>query len=165
MAARAVRIEDEQGIPPTPETARKRRDDIIEDLRKRKKLWAEHENAALEIRTVWEAIGRGLFPRAVSLDAAIRPPKGTRYKDFLGRMTDSEMAMWRNNYTPWKAIESNILVTVGRGTRAQMVFDIVVENFQLRQVEMGYGMRHGTAVTELRESLHNYAEIAGWVRR
>lgn len=149
---------------PTPETAAKLRRDLVRRLAEEGRLGREQVRAALEVRRVWEAFGRGLFP-ATSVFSPVVGRKGrAMFADPVERLTRAEEAAWRLRYRPW-AREMAVTVAAGaiRTTRLQLILDVVVDNHGLRQVEGWYRMRHGSAVEHVRAALHRYAEIAGWV--
>lgn len=151
-------------VPPTPETVSKLRQDVIGRLFREGRLREEHVRASKEVREVWEAIGRTLFPTAGAVDGPRQFHLAATARDPIQRMSDAEEAMWRRHYRPW-ADEMSLPVVTGtvRVSRLQVVLDIAVDNHGLRQVEAWYRMRHGLAFEYLRASLHRYAELAGWV--
>ena len=128
------------------------------------RLGGEQVRAALEIRRVWEAFGRGLFPAAGSIAPRAGRKRHAMFCDPIERLTPEEESAWRLRYRPW-AREMAVTVAAGaiRTTRLQLILDIVIDNHGLRQVEGWYRMRHGGAVEHIRAALHRYAEIAGWV--
>ena len=153
-----------EDIGPTPETAGKLRHDIVERLAREGRLGREQVRTALEIRRVWEAFGRGLFPAARPIALIAERRKHAMFSDPIDRLTPEEETAWRLRYRPW-AREMAVTVAAGviRTTRLQLILDIVIDNHGLREVEGWYRMRHGGAVEHIRAALHRYAEIAGWV--
>ena len=153
-----------EDIGPTPETAGKLRHDIVERLAREGRLGGEQVRAALEIRRVWEALGRGLFPAARPIAPIAERRKRAMFSDPIDRLTPEEETAWRLRYRPW-AREMAVTVAAGviRTTRLQLILDIVIDNHGLREVEGWYRMRHGGAIEHIRAALHRYAEIAGWV--
>ena len=149
---------------PTPETAAKLRRDIVVRLAQEGRLDREQVAAALEVRRVWEAFGRGLFPATNTLAPVAGRRKQAMFIDPIDRLTRQEEAAWRLRYRPW-AREMAVTVAAGaiRTSRLQLILDIVVDNHGLREVEGWYRMRHGGAIEHIRAALHRYAEIAGWV--
>ena len=149
---------------PTPETVRKLRRDIVVRLAQEGRLGGEQVRAALEIRRVWEAFGRGLFPATRVLAPIADRKRHAMFADPIDRLTEEEENAWRLRYRPW-AREMAVTVAAGaiRTTRLQLILDVVVDNHGLREVEGWYRMRHGGAVEHIRAALHRYAEIAGWV--
>ena len=155
---------DPRETGPTPETVRKLRCDIVARLARDGRLGAEQTRAALEVRRVWEAFGRGLFPASRPVAPLAQRRRRAMFTDPVDRLTPAEESAWRLRYRPW-AREMAVTVAAGaiRTTRLQLVLDVVIDNHGLRQVEGWYRMRHGTAVEHIRAALHRYAEIAGWV--
>ena len=149
-------------VCPTPETLIKLRRDVIGRLETKGKLRSEHVRAAKEIRRIWEAFGRGLFP-GIS-DVPRQKHCRSVAVDVLDRLNDIEEIIWRTRYRPW-AKETSVDIVAGavRVSRLQLVLDIVVDNYGLRQVEGWYRLRHGLALGHLRDSLNRYAVLAGWV--
>ena len=146
---------------PTPETAAKLRRDIVVRLAQEGRLGREQVAAALEVRRVWEAFGRG--PRTRWRRSPVAASRRL-FIDPIDRLTRQEEAAWRLRYRPW-AREMAVTVAAGaiRTSRLQLILDIVVDNHGLREVEGWYRMRHGGAIEHIRAALHRYAEIAGWV--
>ena len=151
------REKQESSIPPTPETMRKLREDAIVRLVRKGHLLPHHQAAALEIRSVHEAVGRGMFARSSYSPAAGRSPRRHTARDFADRMSSRERHNWERHYIPWSH-EMAVAVAAGMaGTRwMQLVTDIVVDNHAIRAVEDRYGLRHGTAVRYLVEALERY---------
>ena len=149
---------------PTPETLRKLRRDIVARLARDGRLGGEQVRAALEIRRVWEAFGRGLFPATRPVAPLAQRRRRAMFTDPIDRLTPAEELAWRLRYRPW-AREMAVTVAAGavRTTRLQLILDVVIDNHGLRQVEGWYRMRHGSAVEHVRAALHRYAELAGWV--
>ena len=160
---RQPEVRDEQGVSPTAQTRAKCRVDVVLKLNQSGRLWNEHLDAALEIRSVFEAFGRGLHPSAVALDSPGSQPKRARFRTPLDRMSRTEWETWRKNYVPWSKAEGRVII--GRGeTRLRLTIDIVADNLGLRAIEQFYGIRHGRAYASLRASLHQYGVLAGWLR-
>jgi hypothetical protein len=160
---RGGELPSQEQIEPTAQTVAKLRRDVVERLRQEGRLSEEQARAALEIRRVWEAFGRGLFPRTRDLDRPRRPHRGI-FDDPVERLTDSEERAWRLRYRPWaREMSVEIVAGVVRVSRLQLVLDIVVDNFGIRQVEGWYRLRHGQAYDYVRSALARYGEIAGWV--
>ena len=149
---------------PTPETVRKLRRDIVTRLAREGRLSREQVRAAFEIRRVWEAFGRGLFPASRGFAPLAERKRHAMFSHPVDRLTPEEETAWRLRYRPW-AREMAVTVAAGaiRTTRLQLILDIVIDNHGLREVEGWYRMRHGGAVAHIGAALHRYAEIAGWV--
>lgn len=152
-------------IPPTAETVAKVRTDVINRLYSEGRLRPEHVDAALEIRRVWEAFGRGLFPGSHISDRIPQPHVKAMFMDPIDRLTPAEEIAWRRRYRPW-AREMALLIVTGtvRVSRLQLMLDVVVDNNSIRQVEGWYRMRHGMAFDHIRAALHRYCRMAGWIQ-
>jgi hypothetical protein len=169
---REPRVEEEQGYAPTPETVAKLRTDLVLRLHRQGRLTIEQFQAAEEIRRVWQAVGRGLFPTAGTLDGVARAAPG-QPRHPIDRMTDSEERAFRRRYRPWaREMDSAMFCQRrasnnggGRGVSyLQLVYDMVIDNHGPRQVERLHRLRHGLAVKGLRTALQRYAELAQWLR-
>ncbi len=151
-------------VPPTRETVAKLRQDVVVRLRGEGRLRSEHLQAAREIRRMWEAFGRGMFPTAQDPGAYHQAHQRAEYNDPIARLSLAEEAAWRARYRPWAdEMSHEIVAATARVTRLQLVLDVVVDNNGVREVEGWYRMRHGLAFEYLRGSLHRYCEIAGWI--
>jgi len=131
---------DEMG--PTQETAAKLEIDVARELFLSGKIRQAHWDAALEIRAMYAAIGRGMFP-------AFRPREGghvagARVRDFLDLMTPAEYSAYEAHYKPW----ANKL-----GRRMAPVWDTVINN------------ERPVALPLVVAGLQLYAEIAGFSSR
>jgi hypothetical protein len=162
--ARKVRLRRGFGIPPqekpdtpTPETRAKLRRDTVRALHEAGRLDDTQLAAALEIRVVLEAVGRGMFPTSgfgLTPGVAMQRRPG---RDFLDRMSAEERRMWQRNYLPWtKAMAVQIAAALPPVRWLQLVLDIVIDNAGLRDVERRYALRHGTAADYLRQALEIY---------
>lgn len=134
-------------IPPTPETLAKLRYDVIERLFRDGRLREEHVRAANEIRRVWEAVGRALFPSSSTVDGQRQPHMRRIFKEPAQRMSDIDEVIWRRRYRPW-ADEMSIPIVAGtvRVSRLQLVLDVAVDNYGLRQIEADSTSREGEGV-------------------
>ena len=142
----------------TEETVAKLRPDIIEQLYRSGRIDGLHRQAAHEIRTVWEAMGRGLFPfpTEVSLGS---PCEITPFD----RMTEDELAMWQRHYLPWaKRMSFAIVGSPVRVTTLQLVLDVALDDYPTQVVAGWYELSRPRVHRMLRDSLQAYAEIAGW---
>ncbi len=134
---RAVRADQpDSPVPPTAETVTKLRRDVVDRLYQEGRLAPELLSAAVEIRRVWEAFGRGLFPGSNIGEGIRQSHRRAMFVDPIERMTASEEIAWRVRYRPW-AREMALMVAAGtvRVSRLQLVLDVVVDNHGLRQVE------------------------------
>lgn len=142
---------------PTVQTAAKLRQDVIGRLLAQRRILPHHAEAAEEIRTVHEAVGRGMFPTAQSIPWSGRAPNRRRARDFLDRMSARERAAWERRYLPWSRAMATEIAAGRAGTRwLQLVVDIVVDNTTLREAEARYRLRHGTALPYLIRGLEQY---------
>lgn len=151
----------EERISATPETRRKLRYDVIGRLERERRLRAEHVWAAKEIRVIWEAMGRSIF-RGPSLTPQ-QPHMHASSSGPLDRLSHNEELIWRTKYRPWSREMAMTVLGGERISRLQLVLDIVVDNYGLREVETHYRMKHGAARGQLRDALQSYAEHAGWI--
>lgn len=139
---RDARRED---IGPTQETLAKLESDAVREmfLSGRTPIRQHHWDAALEIRGIYAAIGRGMFP-------AFRPQEGGhigyRQRDFLDLMSPAERRAWGDHYVPWTR-------RVGRAAR--YAWALVIDNDATAAGNID------AAVSGLRI----YAEIAGFCGR
>ena len=137
-----ARLDD---VGPTPETLAKMESDVVRDmfLSGRSMIKQAHWDAALELRAVHAAIGRGMFP-------AFRPQEGGhigyRQRDFLDLMSPAERLAWAEHYVPWTR-------RVGRAARHAWALVIDNDATAAGNIE--------AAVSGLRI----YAEIAGFCGR
>ncbi len=144
---------------------RKPRHDLVRRMYSAGRLRPEHVAAADDIRLVWQAFARALGPSSADPRLLALPRRRDRgQRRDIGIFSDREEIAWRNRYRPWAAEAA--LTACGRAggsTRFRLVFDAVVENRPLRDIERSYRLRNGVAGAHLREGLHRYAEIAGWL--
>lgn len=142
---------------PTAQTAAKLRQDVIGRLLAQRRILPHHAAAAEEIRTVHEAVGRGMFPTAQPVPWSGRAPDRRRARDFLDRMSERERNAWERRYLPWSRALATEIAAGLAGTRwLQLVVDIVVDNATLREAESRYRLRHGTALAYLIRALEQY---------
>lgn len=147
----------ERRVDPTPETRRKLKADVIGSLLARQRLDLRYAQAAEEIRTVLEAVGRGMFATAQSTAWTGRAPKHRTYHDFISRMSAHERRLWERHYLPWSHDLSVEIAAGLQGTRwLQLMLDVVVDNISLRAAETRYGLAHGGAFGYLLEGLERY---------
>lgn len=157
-----LRAAAEPAVRPTRQTAARLRHDVVARLLSRGHLLPPHAEAAGEIRTVHEAVGRGMFPTAQPPSAVGRRPRGAMATDFLDRMTEHERFLWQRRYLPWSR---RLALEVAAGLKAtrwlQLVIDIVVDNATPREVETRYRLRHGRGLDYLRRGLEIYLPRGG----
>jgi hypothetical protein len=146
-----------RAIPPTPETRARLRRDVVWNLHRAGKLDARHMEAALEIRAVLEAVGRGMFPTSGGALEGGVPVQKAPGRDFLDRMSAEERRKWERRYLPWtKAMAVHVAAALPPVRWLQLVLDIVNDNAGPRDVERRYALRHGAAVDYLRQALEIY---------
>jgi len=144
-------------VAPTPETAARRRHDVIAQLAARGRIEPHQAHAAEEIRHVLEAVGRGMFPTARPTAWTGKAPRHRNWRDFIDRMSKAERRAWERHYIPWTREMSCRIVAGMPGTRwLQLVLDIVVDNAGLRETEARYQLRHGRAIEYLIQGLERY---------
>lgn len=100
---------------PTPETLKKLRADVIEKLRHAGRLGNEQVQAAEEIRIVWQAFGRGMFPQASFRTTGVRDSLRAHFRDPIDRLTRKEELVWRQRYKPWSLEFSGEIARAIRG--------------------------------------------------
>jgi hypothetical protein len=145
-------------ILPTPETLHKQRYDVVANLLARGQLNHEQAKAADEIRGVFSAVGRGMFPSSGWTPRISKLPRTRPARDFIDCMTPAECYAWEFNYLPWTREMALQIVALPGTTWLQLIIDVVVENEFLNTVERRYGLAsgHGVAGQYLRHGLHNY---------
>jgi hypothetical protein len=138
----------------THETIRHRRACVIDEMLNREYLRAEQHRAGIEIARVWEQITAGLFAKVQKYDREVR---GVSHSDWQAGM----ITAYHDRYIPWR--EEAGKKPVRNQTEADLVFLVVVDNYGMQQVADHYRMRRESVKAIVRESLHRYAEIGGWV--
>lgn len=151
----------EDAVSPTRQTAAKLRGDNVRRLYMAGRLEHHHAQAARQIRVIFEAVGRGMFPALRPDVWTGEPPKHRPGRDFLDSMTEHERRLWQHYYLPWSH-ELAVEIAAGLpGVRwLQLVIDVVVENLTLREVELIYGLERGRAFDFLVSALEKYARHA-----
>ncbi|MBI4185315.1 MAG: hypothetical protein HY521_15085 [Proteobacteria bacterium] len=167
--AKALSPRRPAGPRPGLDPGLKARTDVVEALFRRGHLAPEEWEAARDIRRVWEALGRGLFPRprsAECLDLSAwlpEAPARAPFRDPFGRMSGREERAWRVRYRPWAKEMAAPVARGSRVSRSELTIDIVVANLRPRRAEEVHRLGHGAALPALRAALSRYAEIAGWL--
>lgn len=145
------------GIGPTPETAARLRGDVVLGLVRDGLLSAQDLDAALEIRTVHEAVGRGMFPRMPGEPGAGSSSRQFGPRDFTRQMSARERHLWETRYLPWSGAMAVSVAAGLAGTRwLQLVVDIVVDNATPEEAEARYRLPEGAAIRFLAEGLRKY---------
>jgi len=148
-----------ENIGPTIETVRHLSRDVIGWLAERDKIGPDEVRAAIEIRKMAEALGRGLFP-AARMESAGRAPGRRLPSDPFSRMIDWELDMWRTRYGPWITEMGKILVGRRKTRASEILWGIIVENHGLTSVDDHYNLRKGTSLGLLRSGLLRYLAIS-----
>ena len=138
----------------TPETLRHRRENVIDELMSREVLTAEQHRAGREIASIWVGLAKGLSARVQKYDREIR---GIDNHDWR----PGQIRAYHERYSPWLADAGKIAVKTS--TLASMVVLVVVDNFGCTQIAESWSMNPRTVKRLVREGLHMYAEIGGWV--
>ena len=152
-------------VGPTEQTKAKLKADVVLRLYQQGRLNCAQLKAAEEIRDIWEAIGRGLFPFRGTDDPMLRSANRGSFRHPVDRMSGHEERAWRENYCPWKEVMAAPAFAGRPVTIHALVHEVVVGNRGPRQLEDELGVRHGTVFGVLSEALQTYAEIAGWSTR
>ncbi len=154
---KAQQKEKVETVSPTPQTVRKLRTDTVLRHVRRGRLTPFHMDAALEIRSVHEAVGRGMFPTSQLMAFGEAKKAGPGGRDFMARMADRERYVWEHHYLPWCAALG------ARKTRGPdpvswltVVTAIIVDNITLREAEARFGLSRGDGLTLLRAGLDCY---------
>ncbi len=152
-----VQAQTGKGVPPTPETLRKLEQDVISVLVEANGLTQVQRDAAMEIRGIHEAVGRGMFARSAIGPAAARGGFNYGPRDFTQNMSSEELRIWETRYLPWSH-ELAVAIAAGMpGTRwLQLVTDVVVDNATPAAVEACYRLPAGSALRYLAEGLDRY---------
>lgn len=142
---------------PKPEPVAKpirRTRDALQVLYERGTLGADELRAALEIRRVWLEITGASFAKAQRYEIGLGGsgpqdwPKGLEYG-------------YLNHYKPWAA-------EMGKRQSADgipwmgLVFDAVVDEHTLTQIDHDHQWREGKAAGYIRQALGRYVTIARW---
>jgi hypothetical protein len=144
----------------TLQTARKLRADVVLRLYRRGSIDMAQRLAAEEIREVWMALGRGLFPQSrfgFQQPVVARGRRG--YRDPFERLSDRQRRLYERRYRIWAAEVGRMKVGPVR-TLAALVHEIVIENRGPRQLDRDWRLRNGTAREHLRDALDLYASLA-----
>lgn len=163
---RAAARNRDRAVPPTPQTAARLKGDNIRRLYVNGRLKDHHAQAAKQIRTVFEAVGRGMFPALRPDLWSGQPPKRRPGRDFLDRMDEYERHLWQRYYLPWSHdLVQERAAGLSGARRLQLVIDVVVENLNLSEVEWTYGLERGRAYNLLVSALEKYAHRARLIWR
>ncbi|RED52134.1 hypothetical protein [Aestuariispira insulae] len=144
----------------TDKRSQRLRRDVMEKLEATGRLKSDQLMAVEDIRRIWHAFGRGLFPAARDISSP-RVDGTRRFVDPIARMRDGEAALYRNRYKAWAdwAGRQEIANRGGkRLTLLQLTYDMVIDNWGPRQWEDCHKVRHGTATRQLALALDRYLD-------
>lgn len=152
-------------LPPTENMRKRLRADVVLKLYNQGSITRAEHDAALGIRDILHAVGRGLFPVQSLVDLGTHIDGGSPYRDPLGRMKKAEYETWAKVFVPWANAMGRVPVgNSGRYLR-ELVEDIVVENIGPRQADKAYRIGNGRALTYLKQGLSDYAQRAGFISK
>lgn len=141
------------------------RTDQIDRLYEKGKINADQRAAALKIRTVWEAMGRGLFPSGSFGSGGGTKSRGT-FRHPLERMTNREFFIWIKEYRPWATgaaakVAINHSQTGFRISFMQICYHVAVDGFGPTQLERQWPVTRGKGVVTdlLRRGLSTWEHI------
>ena len=144
----------------TDKRSNRLRRDVMEKLEASGRLKPDHMLAVEDIRRIWQAFGRGLFPAARDI-ARPRVDGGRPFTDPVGRMREGEAALYQRRYKPWAVWAGREAIANRAGERLtllQLVYDMVIDNMGPRQWEDRNQVRHGTATRLLGRALEVYLD-------
>ena len=97
-----ARFKDDLPRAERADTSRKSvlRRDVMSRLEQQGRIRSEHLMAVEDIRRIWRAFGRGMFPAARDI-AVPKVDGGQRFRDPVSRMTEGEASLYRQRYLPW----------------------------------------------------------------
>ena len=146
------------------EEIKRMRTDQIDRLYESGKINMEHRAAALKIRTVWEAMARGLFPGA-SGNMVGTKSRGT-FRHPLERMSNREFFIWVMEYKPWATgpaakVAINYAPSHFKISYLQICYNMIVDNYGPSQLERQWPVPkgHGAVVSLLRQGLGMWKHI------
>jgi hypothetical protein len=146
---------------PTAETVRKCKQDNMLALYTKGQIDLDELRAVEHIRSMFEAVSRGLMPRAVDHTEPYSDRPGKLPRKGLETLTGAEYDHWTKVYKPWSVEEAKVMVTPAL-RRSELMHLLVVENVSPREVETIHHFRHGTSLDHLHDSLQLYCVCAGW---
>lgn len=136
----------------TEQTRAKLRPDPVDELaaywrRREYREAGELEDAAREIRRIYNMTVEGMMPRAVDMHAVRGAPKPM--PEWLAQAK-------RDRYNPWAK-------EMGADGRLSLVVDWLIQEVPLAQIDKDRKQRNGRASEIVVQALTRYAEIAGWI--
>jgi hypothetical protein len=118
------------------------------------RIGPEELQAAAEIEAVYRHLCARLFAQQI------------RYSERVDKSTTHDPAWFLDayecRYKPWM----NSFTGVGKAAMGgDVCISIIVDGRFARDIDRENGWRHGTSMGILSAALHNYAVMAGWLRR
>lgn len=153
--------DSDQSPGPTPQTVRKCKQDNMVALYTKGQIDLDELRAVEHIRSMFEAVSRGLMPRAVDHTEPYSDRPGKLPRKGLETLTGAEYGHWAKVYKPWSAEEAKVMVTPAL-RRSELVHLLVVDNLSLNAIETRHRIGHGKALEHLQDSLALYCHCAGW---
>lgn len=152
-----IRLATERGFhidPATPETRAKFRKSTLAFLVDNNRIGPEELRAAAEIEAVYRHLCARLFAQQI------------RYSERVDKSTTHDPAWFLDAYEtrfkPWMASFTGI----GRaGMGGDVCISIIVDGRFARDIDKENGWRNGASMAILSTALHNYAVMAGWLRK
>lgn len=132
------------------------RTDQIDRLYDRSVISVDERAAALKIRTIFEAMGRGLFPGAA--DRMVGTKSRGSFRHPLERMSNREFFIWSQEYKPWangpaakmsidrEAADSEGVSFNFRKSYLQVCYAVIVDNLGPSQLEDVWPIPRGKGV-------------------
>ncbi len=149
---------------PTAQTvvhARRRRDPLAN-----MRLTRRQEQAAKEIRMVYESLVRALFVRARNLE---RPAeRRVRPMDPVEYLPERIARLRHERYLPWVETQRHVVARVAAAdspiaveeiSAIGLVISVLIDGMPVGCLETRFGVRHGTLSGAFRESLDAYADV------
>ncbi len=144
----------------TLQTARKLRSDVVLRLYRRGSIDAVQRLAAEEIREVWMALARGMFPQSrFGIQLPVEAKGRRSFREPFERMSERQRRLYERRYRVWIAETGRMKIGATR-TLAALVHEILIDNRGPRQLDRAWRLRNGAAREHLRDALDLYAAIA-----
>jgi hypothetical protein len=150
-------------IKPTPETARKRKKDVVIEMEDRGHLMKDQVEAACEIREIFQMFETGMFAGS-SYDFSGTGGGRRASRQPIERLTDRQAAIYKHCYTPWMTSVSKRMVRPGYRLSA-MCWEIIIDNVGTSQVAKARGMAKETVRDHLTDALDEYVHLSQSMRR
>lgn len=164
-----ARILPDRGDVPTEETAARARVDVVLELLEAGVLLPAHADAAHEIREVFMAVTKGLWPKAgmVTREKLIGRTARRRFVDPIAQLDPAMRRLWSSRYRPWADEMSRQWIwrgNTGGMTTLALFVAVVVDCRTLEEVGLFEGIGRERAVEVLEAALDRYARMAGWIK-